>query len=241
MLAKLVLNLSILLRILYVPLKLKWPRVQSRLQFENSEMWHIEFMKRKVDFGGSILKWSFAETVVESPSTSVDGLIKKQDEDQLCNPLPVYTALLSAAVEHLNTTDCSRYETRSIVSVSPDQVCVKSESSTVTHTHFHLQWQWHINWILVLELPFHKKHLISTSTMLMECPVQRSTPLVGSLHINTYLIRILIHKCLTNIVVVVPMTQLCVTMVKIKVQVVFWFSIWSGSWQNHGCVGRFQE
>ena len=101
---------------------------------ENSETRRVEFTERKVDFGHSNLNFSSAQTVVKSASTPVDGLVEKQDEDQVCSPLLVHNAAVSAAAGDLNTTDFSRYETRSRVSVSPDQVCMKSGSSNATHT-----------------------------------------------------------------------------------------------------------
>ena len=101
---------------------------------ENSETRRVEFAERKVDFGRPNLNFSSAQTVVKSASTPVDGLVEKQDEDQVCSPLLVPNAAVSAAAGDLNTTDFSRYETRSRVSVSPDQVCMKSGSSNATHT-----------------------------------------------------------------------------------------------------------
>ena len=101
---------------------------------ENSETRRVEFTERKFDLGRSNLNFSAAQTVVKSASTPVDGLVEKQDEDQVCNPLLVHNAAVSAAAGDLNTTDFSRYETRSRVSVSPDQVCMKSGSSNATHT-----------------------------------------------------------------------------------------------------------
>ena len=101
---------------------------------ENSKTRRIEFTERKVDFGRSDLNFSSAQTVVKSASTPVDGLVEKHNEDQVCSPLLVRNAAVSAAAGDLNTTDFSRYETRSRVSVSPDQVCMKSGSSNATHT-----------------------------------------------------------------------------------------------------------
>ena len=101
---------------------------------ENSETRRVEFAERKVDFGRPNLNFSSGQTVVKSASTPVDGLVEKQDEDQVCSPLLVHNAAVSAAAGDLNTTDFSRYETRSRVSVSPDQVCMKSGSSNATHT-----------------------------------------------------------------------------------------------------------
>ena len=82
---------------------------------------------------------------------------------------------------------------------------VWNQDAQLLHIHFPLQWQWHTSWILALQLLFHRKHVISTRTTvtLMQRPVQRSMRLVGSLHINTYLIRTFIPICLTNIVMVI--------------------------------------
>ena len=101
---------------------------------ENSETRRVEFTERKVDFGRSNLNFSSAQTFVKSASTPMDGLVEKQDEDQVCSPLLVHKAAVSAAAGDLKTADFSRYETRSRVSVSPDQVCMKSGSSNATHT-----------------------------------------------------------------------------------------------------------
>ena len=106
---------------------------------ENSETRRVEFTERKVDFGHSNLNFSSGQTVVKSASTPVNGLVEKQDEDQVCSPLLVHNAAVSAAAGDLNTTDFSRYETRLCLLIR----FVWNQEAQMLHIHFPLQWQWH--------------------------------------------------------------------------------------------------